>query len=71
VDDQADLAFTLHERRADDVPAQMLTAEIGDLPGGPAGSPTLAVTLDVDANGVLGITARDGATGRDLPVKLS
>ncbi|WP_203904122.1 Hsp70 family protein [Virgisporangium aliadipatigenens] len=72
VDDQADLALTLHERAAaDDVPQQMLTAEVGDLPGGPAGSPQLAVTLDVDANGVFSITARDGVTGRELPIKLS
>jgi molecular chaperone DnaK len=42
--------------------------EVTEIPAAGPGEPQIYVTFHVDAQGVLGITAWDQGTGRDLPV---
>ena len=42
--------------------------DVTEIPPAGPGEPLIHVTFHVDAQGALGITARDERTGRDLPV---
>jgi molecular chaperone DnaK len=37
----------------------------------PRGVPKIEVTFDIDANGILGVTAKDAATGREQSIRIS
>jgi molecular chaperone DnaK len=41
-----------------------------DIPPAPRGMPQIEVTFDIDANGILHVTARDKATGRENKIKI-
>jgi molecular chaperone DnaK len=41
-----------------------------DLPPAPRGMPQIEVTFDIDANGILHVTARDKATGKEAKIKI-
>jgi molecular chaperone DnaK len=41
------------------------------LPPAPRGLPQIAVTFDIDANGILNVTARDQATGREQRITIT
>lgn len=38
--------------------------DLGDIPSAPRGVPQIEVTFDIDANGILNVSARDKATGK-------
>jgi molecular chaperone DnaK len=41
-----------------------------DIPPAPRGLPQIEVTFDIDANGILHVTARDKATGKEAKIKI-
>ena len=41
-----------------------------DIPPAPRGLPQIEVTFDIDANGILHVTAKDKATGRENKIKI-
>jgi molecular chaperone DnaK len=42
-----------------------------DIPPAPRGVPQIDVTFDIDANGILNVSARDSATGREQAITIS
>ena len=40
------------------------------IPPGPRGTPQIEVTFDIDANGILNVTAKDKATGKEQSIKI-
>ena len=45
--------------------------ELGDITPAPRGVPQIEITLDVDANGVLNVSAKDKATGKENSVTIT
>ncbi len=45
--------------------------ELGDIPAAPRGTPQIEVTLDIDANGILNVSAKDKATGKENSITIS
>ncbi len=45
--------------------------DLADIPPAPRGMPQIEVTFDIDANGILNVTARDKATGREQKVTIT
>jgi molecular chaperone DnaK len=43
---------------------------LSDIPPAPRGMPQIEVTFDIDANGILHVTARDKATGKEAKIKI-
>ena len=43
---------------------------LGDLPPAPRGVPQIEVAFDVDANGILNVTAKDKATGKEQKIRI-
>ena len=41
------------------------------LPQAPRGTPQIEVTFDIDANGILNVTAKDQGTGKDQKITIS
>src|SRR6185437_5092535 len=41
------------------------------IPPAPRGVPQIEVTFDIDANGILNVTAKDNATGKDQKVAIT
>ena len=44
--------------------------QLDGIPPAPRGIPQIAVTFDIDANGILSVTAKDKATGREQHIKI-
>jgi len=44
---------------------------LGDIPPAPRGLPQIEVTFDIDANGIVHVTAKDKGTGKDASITLS
>ncbi len=44
---------------------------LADIPPAPAGVPQIEVTFDIDANGILHVTAKDKATGREQKITIT
>ena len=44
---------------------------LGDLPPAPRGMPQVEVIFDIDANGIVHVTAKDKATGKDASITLT
>ena len=44
---------------------------LGGLPPAPRGVPQIEVTFDIDANGILNVTAKDNATGKDTRITIT
>ncbi len=44
---------------------------LGGIPPAPRGVPKIEVTFDIDANGILNVTARDTATGKSASISIS
>ena len=42
--------------------------DLGDLPTAPRGVPQIEVTFDIDANGILNVSAKDKATGKEQSI---
>ncbi|HEY2471290.1 MAG TPA: molecular chaperone DnaK [Terracidiphilus sp.] len=45
--------------------------KLGGLPPAPRGVPQIEVTFDIDANGILNVTAKDTATGKDTRITIT
>jgi molecular chaperone DnaK len=45
--------------------------ELGGIPPAPRGVPQIEVTFDIDANGILTVTAQDKATGKSQEIKIT
>src|SRR5512146_2634054 len=43
---------------------------LSDIPPAPRGMPQIAVTFDIDANGILHVSAKDKATGKENKIKI-
>lgn len=43
---------------------------LGDIPPAPRGVPQIEVIFDIDANGILSVTARDKGTGKEQSVRI-
>ena len=44
---------------------------LGDLPPAPRGVPQIEVTFDIDANGILNVSAKDTATGKEQKITIT
>ena len=44
---------------------------LGDLPPAPRGMPQIEVTFDIDANGILNVSAKDTATGKEQKITIT
>src|ERR1700748_3714069 len=44
---------------------------LGGIPPAPRGVPQIEVTFDIDANGILNVTAKDTATGKDTRIQIT
>ena len=45
--------------------------KLGGIPTAPRGVPQIVVTFDIDANGILNVTAKDNATGKDQKITIT
>jgi molecular chaperone DnaK len=45
--------------------------KLGGIPPAPRGMPQVVVTFDIDANGILNVTAKDNATGKDQKITIT
>jgi molecular chaperone DnaK len=45
--------------------------KLGGIPPAPRGIPQIEVTFDIDANGILNVTAKDMATGKDTRIMIT
>ena len=45
--------------------------KLGGIPPAPRGVPQIEVTFDIDANGILNVTAKDTATGKDQKITIT
>ena len=45
--------------------------ELSDIPAAPRGVPQIEVTFDIDANGVLNVSAKDKGTGKRTKLQIS
>jgi molecular chaperone DnaK len=43
---------------------------LGDIPPAPRGMPQIEVTFDIDANGILHVSAKDKATGKENTIRI-
>jgi len=43
---------------------------LGDIPPSPRGVPQIEVTFDIDSNGILSVSAKDNATGKEQSIKI-
>ncbi|ABL64915.1 molecular chaperone DnaK [Chlorobium phaeobacteroides] len=43
---------------------------LGDIPPAPRGLPQIEVTFDIDSNGILSVSAKDKATGKEQSIKI-
>ena len=43
---------------------------LGDIPPAPRGVPQIEVTFDIDANGILNVSAKDKATGKEQSIRI-
>ena len=43
--------------------------QLADIPPAPRGVPQIEVTFDIDANGILNVSAKDKATGKEQNIK--
>ncbi len=44
--------------------------QLADIPPAPRGAPQIEVTFDIDANGIMNISAKDKATGKEQNIKI-
>ena len=47
------------------------TFRLDGIPSAPRGTPQVAVTFDIDANGILSVTARDNGSGKEQSITIS
>src|SRR5699024_4627331 len=44
--------------------------DLSDIPPAPRGTPQIEVTFDIDANGILNVSAKDKATGKEQSIEI-
>ena len=45
--------------------------DLSDIPPAPRGVPQIEVTFDIDANGILHVSAKDKATGKEQSIQIN
>lgn len=70
--DDNQTAVTVHvlqgERERADVNKSLGRFDLSDIPPAPRGVPQIEVTFDIDANGILNVSAKDKATGKEQSI---
>ncbi len=70
--DDSQTAVTVHvlqgEREVASANKSLGRFDLSDLPPAPRGVPQIEVTFDIDANGILNVSAKDKATGRQQSI---
>ena len=65
-------AVTVHvlqgERERADANKSLGRFDLSDIPPAPRGTPQIEVSLDIDANGILNVSAKDKATGKEQSI---
>jgi len=65
-------AVTIHvlqgEREVASANKSLGRFDLADIPPAPRGTPQIEVTLDIDANGILNVSAKDKATGKEQSI---
>jgi len=70
--DDSQTAVTVHvlqgERERADANKSLGRFDLSDIPPAPRGMPQIEVTFDIDANGILNVSAKDKATGKEQSI---
>ena len=70
--DENQTAVTIHvvqgERKQADQNKSLGRFDLTDIPPAPRGTPQIEVTFDIDANGILNVSAKDKATGKEQSI---
>ena len=70
--DDNQTAVTIHvvqgERKQADQNKSLGRFDLADIPPAPRGVPQIEVTFDIDANGILNVSAKDKATGKEQSI---
>ena len=70
--DDNQTAVTIHvlqgERKQAAVNKSLGRFDLADIPPAPRGTPQIEVTFDIDANGILNVSAKDKATGKEQSI---
>ena len=70
--DDNQTAVTIHvvqgERKQADQNKSLGRFDLTDIPPAPRGTPQIEVTFDIDANGILNVSAKDKATGKEQSI---
>ena len=65
-------AVTIHvlqgERKQASANKSLGRFDLSDIPPAPRGVPQIEVTFDIDANGILNVSAKDKATGKEQSI---
>src|SRR6056297_759097 len=68
-------AVTVHvvqgERKQADQNKSLGRFDLADIPPAPRGMPQVEVTFDLDANGILNVSAKDKATGKEQTIRIT
>ncbi|HUS24693.1 MAG TPA: molecular chaperone DnaK [Candidatus Binatia bacterium] len=59
------------EREVASANKQLGRFDLADIPPSPRGMPQIEVTFDIDANGILHVTAKDKATGKSQSIRIT
>ena len=72
--DDSQTAVTVHvlqgEREVATANKSLGRFDLGDIPPAPRGVPQIEVTFDIDANGILHVSAKDKATGKEQSIQI-
>lgn len=72
--DDSQTAVTIHvlqgEREMASGNKSLGQFNLTDIPSAPRGMPQIEVTFDIDANGILHVSAKDKATGKENKIKI-
>ena len=65
------LAFLCTIFFADKVALKTILLDVDGIPPAPRGVPQIEVTFDIDANGIINVTAKDKGTGKEQAITIT